>query len=99
LENPTIESKKYIDNALDCQYYWADKERNKYTQGFSGFEKHKYFSKLTFLNDPILKDKIYNTRVRINQKFSFNAALSGNIFEGRDESIGNCQINIDELGE
>ena len=99
LESPTMESKKHIDDALDCQYYWADKERDKYTQGLSGFEKSKYYSKLKFLTDPILKDKVYNTRARISQKFSFNAALSGNIFDGRDESIENCRTNIDEIGE
>lgn len=99
LENPTMESKKYIDDALDCQYYWADKETEKYTRGLSGFEKGKYYRKLKLLNDPVLKDKIYNTRARINQKFTFNAALSGNIFDGRSESIDNCRINIDELGE
>lgn len=99
LENPTIESKKYIDDALDCQYYWAGKETDKHTQGLSGFEKGKYRRGLKLLTDPVLKDKIYNTRARLTQKFSFNAALSGNIFDGRDESIDNCQTNIDVLGE
>jgi len=99
LENPTMESKKYLDDALDCQYYWEWKEMKENTQGFSKFEQGKYYSELSFLTNPVIKDKIYNTRVRIEQKFRFNAALSGNIFNGRKESIGNCQTNIDELGE
>lgn len=99
LENPTMESKKYLDDALDCQYYWVNKETDKYTQGMSGFEKGKYRRGLKLLTDPALKDKVYNTRARISQKFSFNASLSGNIFDGRDESIDNCRTNIDEIGE
>jgi len=99
LENPTMESRKYIDDALDCQRYWAWKRTQKDTQGMSGFEAGKYYSKLTFLTDPVLKDKIYNTRARISQKFSFNAALGGHIFDGRNESINNCRTNIDKLGE
>ena len=99
LENPVLESKKYLDDALDCQYYWAWKRTQKDTKGKSNFEAGKYYSKLLFLTDPILKDKIYNTRARIEQKFRFNAALSGNIFDGRDESIANCRTNIDKLGE
>ena len=99
LENPTMESKKYIDDALDCESYWAWKEMKKNTQGQSNFERGLYYSNLSSLIDSNLRDHIYNTRERIEQKFSFNAALSGNIFDGRDESIDNCQINIDNLGE
>ena len=99
LESPTMKSKKYIDDALDCQRYWAWKKMKENTQGLSGFEQGKYYSKLTFLTDHILKDKIYNTKERINQKFSFNEALSGNIFDSRKESLDNCRTNIDILGE
>jgi hypothetical protein len=99
LENPTIESKKYLDDALDCMYYWANKETDKYMNNMSGFERGKFRRKLYVLNDPNLDDKIYNTKERIQEYFKFNSALSGNIFDGREESIDNCRINIDELGE
>ncbi|MCD6654315.1 MAG: Ig-like domain-containing protein [Sulfurovum sp.] len=99
LENPTIESKKHIDDALDCQYYWVNKETDKYTNSLSGFEKGQYRRSLKILTDPSLKDHIYNTHERIERKFSFNAALSGNIFDGRKESIENCQVDINALGE
>lgn len=95
LESPTMESKKHIDDAIDCQYYWFDTK----TKNLSGFEMGKYFSKHKVTNNPEIKDEIYNTRKRINQKFLFNAALSGNIFNGTKQDIDNCQINIDELGE
>ncbi len=99
LENPTMESKKYLDDALDCMYYWANKETDKYMNNMSGFERGKFRRKLYVLNDPSLDDKIYNTKERIQEYFKFNAALSGNIFDGREESIDNCRININELGE
>lgn len=95
LENPTIESSKYEDDAIDCQYYWF-KKQTKDMNDKDGFE---YRQNNRIFGDSKLKDKIYNTRERIEQKFSYNAALSGNIFDGRKESIDNCQINIDELGE
>ena len=95
LENPTMESKKYIDDALDCESYWIDTK----TRHMSGFEYIQYSVKHGVFNNPEIKDKIYNTRKRIEQKFSFNASLGGNIFDGRDKSIDNCQININELGE
>jgi len=95
LESPTMESKKYIDDALDCESYWIDTK----TKHMSGFEYVQYSVKHGVFNNPEIKDKIYNTRTRISQKFSFNATLSGNIFDGRDESIDNCRTNIDMLGE
>ena len=95
LENPTIESKKYIDDAIDCQYYWLERE----TENLSGFEFGKFARQHEVFNDPDLKDEIYNTRQRIEQKFGFNASLSGNIFDGRERSISNCRTNINEIGE
>jgi len=95
LENPTMESKRYLDDALDCQYYWL----NKKTQGLSG-KGSIHFSVLhTVFGDPVLKDKIYNNKERIEQYFRFNKALSDHIFEGREESIRNCRYNIDAYGE
>ncbi len=99
LENPTMESNKYLDDALDCMYYWADKETDKYMNNMSGFERGKFRRKLYILTDPSLDDKIYNTKERIQEYFKFNAALSGNIFDGRKATIDNCHININELGE
>ena len=95
LENPTMESKKHIDDAIDCESYWFDQK----TKGLSGFEYGQFSKRHGVFGNHEIKDKIYNTRERIEQKFRFNAALSGNIFNGRDENITNCRTNIDELGE
>ncbi|GEM_PF-1389080 len=112
LENPTIESKKYLDDAIDCQYYWFHKKQKNITDQmikvsdsnrseFWGLlsKRSKWERENKVFNDPVLKDKIYNNRERIEQKFRFNAALSGNIFDGRNESIENCRTNIDAFGE
>ena len=95
LENPTIDSKKYSNDAIDCQFYWINNKR----KNMSSFDAIKYSIKHKVFNDSDTKDKIYNTRARIEQKFSYNSALSGNIFNGREQSLDNCQTNIDELGE
>ena len=96
LENPIAESKKYSDDAIDCQYYWFD----ILTKDMTTLEMNKYISKHKVFNNTTTKDKIFNTRERINQKFSYNASLSGSIFNGRGEAtIDSCQINIDGLGE
>jgi VCBS repeat-containing protein len=95
LENPTVSSNKYLDDVIDCQYYWLDSK----TDGLSGFEYGKFSNKHSVLKGSKLDDKFFNTRKRIETYFEFNSVLSGNIFNGRKESINNCQINIDMLGE
>jgi len=96
LENPTMDSSQYNDDVLACQSYWFD---NK-TKNMTGFETMKYMSKHSVFNDPKIKDKIYNTRERIEQKFSYNSVLSGNILEdNREDTIDRCRTNIDGLGE
>lgn len=75
LENPTMESSKFEDNSLACESYWI----NKKTKDMSGTDDIKYSLKHKVFADSKTKDIIYNTRERIEQKFSYNAALSGNI--------------------
>ena len=112
LETPTIESKKYLDDAIDCQFYWFDK-KNKVindeiielasTDFDQAYELDKqviiWERKNKVFNDIKLKDMKLNTKERILRKFKFNEACSGHIFRGRKESIENCQTNIDTLGE
>jgi len=95
IENPVIESDKYLSDAIDCESYWL----NKNTQGMSFREYLKYSQQHEVFNDKQIRAKIYNTRERIERSFQFNQACSGYIFDGREESLDNCQINIDELGE
>jgi len=113
LENPTMDSKQYIDNAIDCQYYWFHRIKKENRERIMELSKNnmelaiqediklsKWQREHKVFNDPLIKDKIYNTRERIEQKFLFNSALSGNIFNGRSKpTVSVCKINIDKLGE
>ena len=95
IENPVIESSIYTDDALDCETYWLRKKVIGMTtlEGLHYFKKHEVFS------DTAIKDKIYNTRKRIERNFEFNQACSGNIFDGRKAKLDYCHTNIDSLGE
>jgi hypothetical protein len=95
LENPVIESDKYLNDAIDCQFYWFE----KITRGMSGLESIKYAQKHKVFNDTALKDIMLNTKERIRQKFKFNEACSGHIFPGRKTSLKNCQAEIDIFEE
>jgi hypothetical protein len=87
LENPTIDSNKYIDDVIDCQFFWFSVKTKK----MPTLEAIKYAKKHQAIGDADLKDKIFNTRERIKREFEFNKACSGHIFNGRHESIKNCQ--------
>ena len=95
LETPTIESKKYLDDSLGCESYWIDTK----TKTMSGLDYVKFSEKHKVFNDVNLKDMFLNTKSRILQKFKFNKACSGHIFNGRKASLKNCQTNIDLIGE
>ncbi len=95
LENPTMESSKFEDYALSCETYWLKQK----TKNMPFRDYLKYSQQHEVFNDTKIKDKIYNTRERIEQKFSYNAALSGNILIQEEDTLDKCQINIDELGE
>ena len=73
LENSTIDSNKYEDDAIACQFYWAVTK----TKNMTTLEAIKYTSKHEVFGDYKLKDKIYNTQERIKQKFLYNSSLSG----------------------
>ncbi|MDT8338793.1 MAG: Ig-like domain-containing protein [Sulfurimonas sp.] len=112
LENPTMESSKFEDDAISCQYYWFDKKQKDINQRIINLDETdfnaaiqealkagKWRSENKVFNDSEIKDKIYNTRARIEQKFSYNSALSGNILKTSPATAEKCQTNIDELGE
>ncbi len=94
LENPTMDSSKFEDDVIGCKFYWI-RQKAKTLTGLETMQfgvKHKIY-------DYKVKDKILNTRARIERKFEYNSALSGQIFQGKKNTIDMCQINIDELGE
>ena len=112
IDNPVIESDKYSNDAIDCQYYWfhqKQKEINKKIIKLSkaNFDKAiqetikagKWRQEHSVFNDTAINDKIYNTRERIERSFEFNQACSGNIFDRREAKLENCRTDIDSLGE
>jgi len=112
IESPTLKSAKYINDATDCQWYWFNqKQRSQKQQAIKliktdrraaleiSIEMQKWRDKYKLHKDDGLNSIIFNTKECIKQDFAFNGAMSGGFFPGRDESIENCQTNIDLLGE
>jgi hypothetical protein len=95
IETPTIEVREYIEEASACQEYFI----NKYTKGM-GFQDYLKWQKEHSSRLGVeLEDKIFNTRERIMERFKFNEACSGHIFNGRKIELDACQTNIDVLVE
>ena len=95
IETPTIESRKYLEDASACQNYFIDKHTKEMT-----FREYRNWEK----NHPSmlgieLEDKIFNTKERILRRFEFNRACSGHIFPLKKAEVDACMINIDEFGE
>ncbi len=112
IESPTRDSVKYSHDAIDCEYYWFRQKQLEQSKQLSdslkvdrrtaievGSDMAKWRLKYGVYNDQALNGKIFNTSERMNQNFSFNSAMSGGMYPGRDESIENCQTNIDLFGE
>ena len=112
IENPTKESAKYIDDVLDCQRYWYDQKQQTQTQHM--YELHKtnrmeaikisaamakWELKYDVYNDDGINNIVFNTRERTKQDFAFNGAMSGGFYPGRNQTLENCQVNIDLFGE
>jgi len=95
IDNPVIESRKFMNDSSDCEAYWLRKQ----VKGMATLEGLQYFNKHGVFNDADINDKIYNTRERIERSFEFNRACSGHIFNGREAKLDYCQTNLDELGE
>ncbi len=96
IENPIIESREYLEKASSCQWYWFN-QKLKDTRGF--LIRNQWRDKQSGQLGIRLTNKIFNTKERILQRFEFNQACSGQIFDRRDKGLDDCQINLDELGE
>ena len=95
IENPTIDSRKYLEDASACQEYFGD----KHTKNMGYHEYSKWIKNHSTVLGTRLEDTIFNTKERILRRFEFNRACSGNIFELKTPSINRCMTNIDALGE
>ena len=96
IENPILETRQHLEKASACQWYWF----NKKTKNIRGYiNRRKWRVEHSNILGVKLEDKIFNTKERIQQRFKFNKASSGNIFDIADQTIDACRINIDALGE
>jgi len=96
LENPTIKSKRYLDNAVDCENYILFDKAKKLN--LKSFKAVKFTVDNAIINNS-LRDQIFNTKNRIEQYFKFNTSCSGHIFEVGESNENVCAFNIHELGE
>ncbi len=95
IESPILELRKYLEDASACHEYFLNQHtKNMNFQDFRKWEK-EHPSKLGVKRGDI----IFNTKERIIQRFEFNKACSGNIFNLRKAEISACSIDIDSLGE
>ena len=96
IEKPVLETRVYLENASACQWYWFNK-KTKDIRGYANGRKWRVEHRNIL--GVKLEDKIFNTKERMQQRFKFNEACSGNIFKSTEKNIDACRINIDELGE
>ena len=96
IENPSLEIRKYLEDASNCQEYFI----NKHTIGMTYHEYIKWEKMHPGKLGIRLEDKIFNTKERILRRFEFNKACSGHIFDLPEEyTVKSCRTNIDKLGE
>jgi hypothetical protein len=87
------ETYRHMDNAHDCKWYFYYKHKgDTYMDG-------REFRKNNPVFDDEFKDRVFNTRQRIEAYFAYNTSLSGHAFPGRRKTLDKCETNIDELGE
>lgn len=92
---PTIESRRFLEDVSACREYFID----KYTK-YMNYQDYRSWRKVhSSLLGVDLEDKIFNTKERIQQRFKFNKACRGNIFDLRKAEISACHVNIDEIVE
>lgn len=95
IETPVVDSRIHLEQASACREYFIE----KHTSYMSYQDYRKWRIEHSSVLGVDLEDKIFNTKERIQQRFTFNSACSGNVFESRDTVPDACRTNIDELGE
>ncbi|CAA6809259.1 MAG: Unknown protein [uncultured Campylobacterales bacterium] len=90
------ETYKIMDNAGDCKWYFYDKHDEQ--SNLKSYELVQF----SINNNPYdekLKDKIYNTKERIQEKFKYEESLGGKIYPDTSHDLIKCETNLDKLGE
>lgn len=95
IENPVVESREYLENASACRQYFY----NSKTEGLNFPDYLRWEREHHNVLGSKLQDQVFNTRERIEQRFKFNDACRGKVFNLKSALLEACKINIDELGE
>ena len=96
LENPVYENAKILNNAVDCENYILFQKAKKLN--LKSYKAIKFTIDNAVINNK-LRDKIFNTKIRLKEYFKFNASCNGHVFEVGETNASVCKFNIDELGE
>jgi hypothetical protein len=88
------ETYRHMEKARNCKWYFY---RTR-TKG-KDFSEFLIFRKQNPVFDEEYKDRVFNTKQRIEAYFAYNASLSGHAFSSQRPTINNCETSIDELGE
>ena len=96
LENPVYENSEILDNAVDCENYILFQKAKKLN--LKSYKAIKFKNDNAVINNK-LRDKIFNTKIRLKEYFKFNASCSGHVFEVGETNASVCKFNINELGE
>jgi len=96
IETPIVETRIHLEKASACRWYWYDKKVAKiesFSDSLTWIQAHSGVLGVE------LEDQIFNTKNRIQQRFKFNTACSGRIFQEYPRSIDACDEKIDAFGE
>jgi len=96
IKNPVFKNSTVLNNAVDCENYILFKKAKRLN--LKGYKALRFTIKNAIINNK-LRDKIFNTKIRLKEYFRFNASCNGHIFEIGDSNTSVCNFNINELGE
>ena len=94
LENPVFENSKILNNAVDCENYILFEKAKKLN--LKSYKAVKFTIDNAVINNK-LRDKIFNTKVRIKEYFKFSASCNGHVFEAGELNASVCNFDINKL--
>lgn len=88
-------NKTYVvmHDVIDCKTYVFDQE------GGNSWESWLKYSQNHKVYDAEFKDKIFNTRERLEAYMQYNDSLSGHVYDSRPAIKEKCETDIDALGK
>ncbi len=85
---------KVMHDAIDCQWYYFDEQLKDVTDHFKR-GKYRYDHKIF---DDETKDRIFDTKERLDAYFKYNDSLSGHVYDSRPTVKEKCIFDIKAFG-